>query len=135
MERALAHQEERHEFARDAFYANYGAALRQTVALQQQLEAWITEKADSFTPEQMADLFYSHADGWQAGFFNAMQDRVRARHDALAPRAPNEFRLSPGVPAGETQWCFMADKLTDSGFETIEAMYENAKRAREKRAA
>lgn len=133
MERNLREQTVQHQEERGRFYAQYGEALRQTAALQQQLAAWITEKADSFTPEQMADLFYSHDDSWQAAFFNAMQARVQAAHDAMPPKLPNEYRPGPGYPAGEGQWCWMAGKLDDSGFETIEAMYEHAKSARERR--
>jgi hypothetical protein len=113
----------------------FGQALHQTDALQRQLADWITEKGETFTPEQMAALFYSHDNRWQAAFFNALQGFVKAVHEALPPKHPNEFRMGPGVPYGETQWCWMADDIDQSGFETLEAMFEHAKHAREKAAA
>lgn len=112
--------------------SRFGAALNATGALQQQLADWITDKGESLTPEQFAALFYSHDNRWQAAFFNALQGVVQAAHDALPERRANEFRLGPGVPAGETQWCWMADHLDHSGFETLEAMFDHAKYARDK---
>lgn len=135
MERVLHVMRMQHSNQITALANLYGGALVRSEALQKQLVAWITEKGEALTPEQMADLFYSHDDRWQAAFFNVMQERVSAKHDAMPPRRPNEFCLSPGVPAGETQWCYMADHLDESGFETLEAMYEHAKYWREKRAA
>lgn len=107
---------------------SYGEALRATSALQRQLADWITDKGEALTPEQAAALFYSKDNRWQAAFFNALPGVVKAAHDAMPPRRPNEFYMGPGVPYGETQWCWMADHLNDDGRETIEAMHYHAKR-------
>lgn len=110
---------------------SFGQALHASAALQRQLADWITDKGEALTPEQAAALFYSHDDKWQAQFFNAMQDVVKAWHDAQPPARPGEMRFGPGVPAGEGQWCWMSYHLDDSGFETLEAMHWHAKAHRE----
>lgn len=107
---------------------HYGAALERVSALQQQIAAWLTNNADGITPEQMADMFYAHDDRWQAAFFNVMQARVTAHHDALPDSLV--FGKCPGVPAGEAQWWHMARHLDESGLETLEAMLDHAKSAR-----
>lgn len=132
MERALVAQQERHVAERAKVFEQFGSALVRSEALQREMSAWVANKAENITPEQMAQMFYAQDDSWQAAFFNVMQDQVQAHHDAMPPRGHNEFRLSPGVPAGETQWCYMADKLDDSGFETIQAMFEHAQWSRAK---
>lgn len=111
----------------------YGEAVRQTAALQKQLGDWITDKGEQLTPEQFAALLYSHDDRWQAMFFNCLSSVIEAYHASLPPAMPNEYRPGPGYPAGEGQWCWMADHIDDSGFATLEAMFEHAKSARERR--
>jgi hypothetical protein len=111
----------------------FGLALQQTNALQCQLAEWITEKAEAQTPEQAAALFYSHDDRWQAAFFNCLQAVIAAHHDALP--ADQVWGKCPGVPAGEAQWWHMSQHLDHSDFETLEAMFDHAKSAREKVAA
>jgi hypothetical protein len=114
----------------------YGGALERTIALQAMFADWVTGKAEGFTPEQFADLFYAHDDRWQAAFFNALPDQITKAHDAMPePRYANEIKPHPGVPAGEAQWWHMTRHLDDAGFETLEAMFEHAKSAREKVAA
>ena len=113
--------------------SRFGLALQQTNALQYQLAEWITEKGEALTPEQFAALFYSHDDRWQAAFFNCLQAVIAAHHDALP--ADQVFGKCPGVPAGEAQWWHMAQHLDDSGFESMEAMFEHASDARGKAAA
>lgn len=114
----------------------YGEALRNVTALQRQLEAWITGKTDDgFTPEQFAAMFWANDNRWQASFFNALQKVATDAWESLPPAKPGEYRGYLGIPAGEPQWCRMADCLDDSGFETLEAMYEHAKHVRDRRAA
>lgn len=113
----------------------YGATLQQVIALERQMSAWVLNKAENITPDQAADMFYAQDDRWQAAFFNVMQARVLSHHETLPPPGPNEVRFHPGIPYGESQWWHMAQHLTDFGFETLEAMYEHAKSAREKDAA
>lgn len=113
----------------------FGKALDAAGALQVQLADWIMDKGEQLTPEQAAALFYSHDNKWQAAFFNVMQRVVTAAHESLPPRGYGEVRFGPGVPAGETQWCWVADDLDDSGFETLEAMFWHAKTVRERRLA
>lgn len=112
--------------------ARYGEALHQVIGLQKQLAAWLFKDGE-ITPEQAAQLFYAQNSEWQASFFNCMQEQVQAAHDAMPPARPGGMpNPHPGVPAGEAQWYHLARDLNDSGFETIEAMYEHAKHAREK---
>jgi hypothetical protein len=106
--------------------ADFGGALRRSEALQRQLSAWITNEPGNITPEQGAAMFWAQDNRWQAAFFNAMQDVATASFEA----SPPSFGYL-GVPAGEGQWCWLADHLNDSGFETIEAMYEHAKTVRD----
>lgn len=113
----------------------FGNALQQVTALQQQLSAWVRNEPGDITPEQMADMFYAQDDRWQAAFFNSMQARITAYHDAQPPAMPGEFRGYAGVPAGEAQWWHMAQHLDQAGFETIEAMFDHAKTTRERLAA
>lgn len=113
----------------------YGGALNRVTALQSQLEAWVTGKTEgAISPEQFAQMFWANDNRWQAGFFNALQGVATACWEARRPSKPNEYVGYLGVPAGEGQWCYMADDLDDSGFETLEAMYDHAKYVREKRA-
>jgi hypothetical protein len=115
---------------------SYGDALHRVTALQKQLSAWVLNKPGDITPEQMAQMFYAQDDGWQAKFFNCMQDQVRAIHEAMPPSRPGAMPTPhAGVSAGEGQWCYMAYHLTDEGFETIEAMYQHAKWRRETESA
>lgn len=107
--------------------SRYGGALVRVTALQAQFADWVTGKADGFTPEQFAALFYAHDDRWQAAVFNVMQGVVTAHHDALP--ADQIWGKSPGVPAGEGQWCHMAQHLDDKGRETLDAMHWHAKAA------
>ncbi len=107
--------------------SEYGEALRRVTALQSQLSAWLLKEPGNITPEQMAQMFYAQDDRWQAQFFNCMQAQVEAFHEAQDPRD----RAPAGIPAGEGQWWHMATHLTDSGFETIEAMFDHAKHKRE----
>lgn len=109
----------------------YGDTLERVSALQEQLSAWVMNKAENITPEQAAQMFYAQDDRWQAAFFNCMQDQIRAHHDSLSPPRPGGYKTNSGVPAGEAQWYHMAEHLDDSGFETIEAMYDHAKHKRE----
>lgn len=132
MEAAVEAERERAGKERVAFYQQYGEALNRVTALQKQMAAWITNETGNITPEQFADMFYAHDDSWQAAFFNVMQARVKAHHDAMPPTRPGEWPNNPGVPAGEAQWWHMAQKLDDAGFETLEAMFDHAKSAREK---
>lgn len=113
----------------------YGEALHRVMALQQQLSAWVLNKAENITPEQAAQMFYAQDDRWQAAFFNCMQEQVKAFHDAQPPKRPGEIGGYPGVPAGEAQWWHMAQHLNDSGFETIDAMFDHAKSSRARAAA
>jgi hypothetical protein len=132
-ERLIA-EERRHwaeEFAGIA--SRYGKALEQVNALQKQLGAWITGKTENgVTPEQFAAMFWANDNRWQAAFFNALQKVATDSFEALPPAKPNEYRGYLGVPAGESQWCYMADDLDESGFETLEAMFEHAKSRRER---
>lgn len=122
----LNHRRELVDLAR-----RYGDALVQINALQRMFADWVTGKADGFTPEQFAALFYAHDDSWQAAVFNVMQSVIEAHHSSLPPpRYANEIRHHPGVPAGEAQWWHMAQHLDDRGWETIEAMFEHAKSKR-----
>jgi len=112
---------------------SYGDALNRVTALQQTLSAWVRNDPKDITPNQMAQMFYAQDDSWQAAFFNCMQDEILAYHEALPPSRPGMWPTpSAGVPAGEGQWWHMGQKLSDKGFETIEAMYEHAKYHREK---
>lgn len=121
---------ERQRFAELAH--RYGGALERVTALQKQFSAWVLNKPEFITPEQAAQMFYAQDDTWQATFFNCMQDQVRAHHDALPPARPGAMPTpSAGYPAGEGQWYHFALKLNDEGFETIEAMFDHAKYARE----
>lgn len=110
---------------------NYYDALSRTTALQKQLSAWVTNEAGNITPQQMAQMFYAQDDEWQAAFFNCMQEEITAYHDS---KPAGEFG-HPGVPAGEAQWWHMAKHLTDSGFETLDAMHDHAMYHRNKDAA
>lgn len=130
MDAAIEAEQQRAAAERTAFYQQYGEALRQVTALQKQMSAWVMNEADNITPEQMAAMFWAQDNRWQAMFFNSLQATAKASFEALPPVRPGEFRFGPGVPYGESQWCWMADSLDDSGFETIEAMYEHAKSAR-----
>lgn len=133
MDAAIEAERER-GFGRFCDLANkYGHALSQTIALQQQLSAWVLNEPGNITPEQMADMFYAQSDHWQAAFFNVMQARVTARHDAQPQARPGESVGYAGVPAGEAQWWHMAQHLDRSGFETIEAMFEHATSARDRK--
>ena len=115
---------------------SYGDALNRVTALQHQLSAWVLNDPKHITPEQAAQLFYALNDEWQARFFNCMQAEVRAIHDAMPPSLPGRMPTPhAGVPAGEGQWYYVAQHLDDSGFETLEAMYEHAKHTRERKAA
>lgn len=118
-----------------ALAAHYGDALNRVSALQVQLSAWVLNRPENITPEQMAQMFYAQDDDWQARFFNCMQEQVQANHDALPPTAYGMSRRSAGVPAGEGQWFYAMAKLNDSGFETLEAMYEHAVYHRNKESA
>lgn len=109
----------------------FGEALRQTNALQSQLAAWIFRDAEVFSPEQFAQMFYARDDRFQAAFFNVMQAQVKAIHDAMPEPRPGEIKPCPGVPAGESQWWYMAQHLNESGFETLDAMVYHAKARRE----
>lgn len=131
MDAALLAQQEAHAERAWQSTQRYGEALASVTALQKQLSAWVLNKSENITPEQAAQMFYAQDDTWQAAFFNCMQAQVEAHHASLPPERPGEFRGGPGVPAGEAQWYHMAWKLDDSGFETIEAMYEHAKHRRE----
>lgn len=125
----LEHRRELVDLAR-----RYGDALARTVALQSMFADWVTGKADGFTPEQFADLFYAHDDRWQAAFFNALPGQIAKTHAAMPPpRFANEIRPHPGVPAGEAQWWHMAQHLDQDGWETIEAMFEHAKSKRDEK--
>jgi hypothetical protein len=135
MEAALREEMERHQCELVALASRFGDALSRVTALQQEMSAWVMNKAENITPEQAAQMFYAQDDSWQAAFFNVMQGQVKAHHDALPPPSPHELRFHPGVPAGESQWFWMAQKLADEGFETLEAMYEHAKHAREREQA
>lgn len=104
----------------------YGDALRRCTAIERQLTAWITKSADGITPQQMAQMFYSHDDSWQADFFNCMQAEIVAYHAAQPPTPRGQVPPLVGVPAGEGQWWHMAKLLDDSGFETLEAMSNHA---------
>jgi hypothetical protein len=106
----------------------FGAALHRVTALQQQLEAWLMNKSGDITPEQMAAMFWSQDDRWQAAFFNALPSVAQASWDARPPANPNEYRGILGVPAGEGQWAWMADHLDSDGRETIEAMHYHSTR-------
>lgn len=115
---------------------SYGDALNRVTALQKELSAWVMNKPENITPEQMAQMFYAQDDSWQAAFFNSMQEHVRAHHEAMPPaRVGGMPNPSAGVPAGEAQWYHMARHLTDEGFETIEAMLDHARYHRERSAA
>jgi hypothetical protein len=133
MEAAIAKAREEGWLRVQGLTEQYGQALRQTNALQVEMSAWVLNKADSITPEQMADMFYQQDSRWQAAFFNCMQDRAQAHHDAL-PKNPHGLQFHPGVPAGESQWWHMAESLNSSGFETLEAMFDHAKHHRERTA-
>lgn len=132
MDAAVEAERERGINAVSSLASAFGKALQQTNALQEQLSAWVMNKAENITPEQMADMFYAQDDRWQAAFFNSLQDRIQAHHDALPPTRPGGWNITPGVPAGEGQWWHMAKHLDRSGFETIEAMFVHAKHARER---
>ena len=107
----------------------YGKALESVRAQHDLMSAWIRKDAENITPEQMADLFYAMDEEQQGQFFNVMQDRVTAYHDAQKAN-PRAFPSSPGYPAGEGQWYHAAKHLNDSGFETLEAMMYHAKNHR-----
>jgi len=110
--------------------SRFGEALDNTAALQRQIADWITEKGDTLTPEQAAALFWHHDNRWQAEFFNSLQ---KVATDSWEARSEKDRMFSYlCVPAGEGQWCWMADHINESGFETLEAMFEHAKHAREK---
>lgn len=115
--------------------SQYGGALDRVTALQKQLEAWVLNRHGDITPEQAAQMFYAQDDRWQAAFFNSMQDQVIAFHAAQPPARPGTISFGPGVPAGEGQWYHVSQHLTDSGFETLEAMYKHAKSRRSQAAA
>lgn len=110
--------------------SSYGKALNRVTALQTEMSAWVMNKAGNITPEQAAQMFYAQDDSWQAEFFNCMQRQVLAYHDALPDSLP--YGKHPGFPAGEAQWWYMANHLTDEGFETLEAMFDHAKSHRER---
>lgn len=136
MEAAVERQREIGSQAIMQLAKSYGDALNRVTALQKQLSAWVLNEPRDITPEQMAQMFYAQDDRWQAAFFNCMQDQVQAYHDALPPRSVGEYpNPHPGVPAGEGQWWHMAQHLNDSGFESLEAMFDHAKHRREKREA
>lgn len=101
----------------------YGDALNAVIGLQTQMSAWVMNKAENITPEQAAEMFYAQDDRWQASFFNCMEERVIGHHGGNAGMY--------GVPAGEPQWYHATKHLTDSGFETLKAMYEHACHHRE----
>lgn len=105
---------------------SYGDALNRVTALQKQLSAWVMNEAENITPEQMAQMFYGQNDEWQAAFFNCMQDHVRASHDAAGTKGY-------GVPAGESQWYYMAKHIDDDGFETIKAMLDHCNHHKDNR--
>lgn len=130
MDAALEKERDKSRIEMVAVASRYGAALQQVVALQQTLSAWVRNEPGDITPEKMADMFYAQDDTWQAAFFNVMQDRVSAYHDAQPP-SKTGYLSSPGYPAGEGQWWHVGKHLNDSGFETLEAMYEHAKSHRE----
>jgi hypothetical protein len=131
MEAAVESQRQIGAAAVHQLASRYGDALSRTSALQTEMSAWVMNKAENITPEQMAQMFYAQDDRWQAAFFNCMQAQVQAHHDALSPARPGSYNPSPGYPAGEGQWYHMAQHLTDEGFETVEAMYQHAKWKRE----
>lgn len=132
MEAAIAAERERSDRRLLDLTRQYGAALQRVTAIQQQLEAWVTGRTDgAITPVQFAQMFWANDNHWQAAFFNALQDVATASFEA---RDPNVIGGYLGVPAGEGQWCWMADDLDQSGFETLEAMYEHAKHVRESKA-
>lgn len=136
MEAAVEAQREIGNHAVMQLARSYGDALNRVTALQTQLAAWVMNKPQNITPEQMAQMFYAQDDGWQARFFNCMQDQVQTVHDAMPPSRPGMMpKPHAGVPAGEGQWCHMAYHINDSGFETIEAMFTHAKWRREDQAA
>lgn len=112
---------------------HYGKALMRSEALQREMSTWIANKADNITPEQAAQMFYAQDDSWQAAFFNVMQDQVRAHHEAKSERE-KVYGFGPGVPAGESQWYHAMGKLDQSGWETVEAMFDHARYHREKAA-
>lgn len=111
--------------------SRYGDALQATAAIQRQVADWITDKGEALTPEQFAALFWSHDNNWQAAFFNALQATAEASYAAQTDK-PGAFRWPLGVPAGEGQWCWMAEHLDDKGFETLEAMFWHAKTERDR---
>lgn len=127
MDAALLAQQEAHNERAWQSVQRYGEALSRVSALQEQLSAWVLNKAENITPEQAAQMFYAQDDSWQAAFFNCMQAEIEAHHASLPPSLHGTIGNHPGVPAGEAQWYYMAKHLTDSGFETIEAMFEHAK--------
>ncbi len=136
MDRAVAAERQRGRDDMLNIAHHYGAALQRSEALQREMSAWVANKADNITPEQAARMFYAQDDNWQAAFFNVMQDQIRAHHAALPPARPGAMPTpSAGAPAGEGQWWHVMRKLTDEGFETIEAMYEHAKYHREQERA
>jgi hypothetical protein len=112
-----------------AFYAQYGDALHRVLALQEQLTAWVTGKTDgAITPEQFAQMFWANDDRWQAAFFNALQKAATDAFEARPPAKPGEYAGGYlGTPAGEPQWCWISYHLDDSGFETLESMYDHAR--------
>lgn len=136
MEAAVEAQRQYGARAVQQLAASYGDALNRVTALQQQLAAWVLNEPRNITPQQMAQMFYAQNDEWQADFFNCLQDEIQAYHDALPPAKPGTWpKPHPGVPAGEGQWYHMAARLNDSGFETLEAMFEHAKDHRATRPA
>lgn len=127
MDAALLAQQEAYNERAWQLVQRYGEALARVSALQEQLSAWVMNKAENITPEQAAQMFYAQDDSWQAAFFNCMQSQVEAYHVSLPPTRTGEIGNNPGVPAGEAQWYHMAKHLTDEGFETLEVMFEHAK--------
>lgn len=135
MEAAVEAQREHGSRAVMQLATAYGDALNRSIALQQQMSAWVLNVPGDITPEQAAQMFYAQDDAWQAAFFNCMQEQVQTAHDALPPPRHGELRFSPGYPPGEGQWWYVARLLDDSGFETLEAMFEHAKAFRERAAS
>ncbi|HEY5797676.1 MAG TPA: hypothetical protein VIU82_21950 [Bosea sp. (in: a-proteobacteria)] len=126
MEAALETERARHRCEMQSLVRQYGSALDRVSALQKTMSAWVRNAPGDITPNQMAQMFYAQDDRWQAAFFNCMQGEVRAHHDALPPNPSGWPTPCPGVPAGEAQWCHMAQHLDDSGRETIAAMHDHA---------
>jgi len=109
-------------YMREGAYDRSDASVRSALLAIQTARA-LPNDAD-LSPEYIARLFYRQDDRWQAAFFNAMQDQVLAVH------ADSGKDGAIGVPAGEPQWYAATQHLTDSGFATLEAMYEHARHHR-----